>query len=73
MKSFKEWCLENEKNEKNEKNPTEYLPLSEEKLWWKCEKGHEWQASICNRTKGQSCPICWKKRCNKKDCNEKNI
>ncbi len=28
------------------------------KVWWKCEKGHEWQATITNRTKGRNCPFC---------------
>ena len=27
-------------------------------LWWKCEKGHEWQASVNNRSKGRNCPYC---------------
>lgn len=32
---------------------------SSKKAWWKCEKGHEWQASICHRTINQSnCPYC---------------
>lgn len=28
------------------------------KVWWKCSLGHEWQATIKNRSKGQGCPIC---------------
>lgn len=29
------------------------------KVWWKCCKGHEWQAIIENRTKdGNGCPYC---------------
>lgn len=28
-------------------------------FWWKCEKWHEWRASIANRTKqGSNCPFC---------------
>ena len=27
-------------------------------MWWKCEKGHEWQALISNRSRGDGCPIC---------------
>ena len=27
-------------------------------VWWKCEKGHEWQAVICDRNKGKGCPYC---------------
>ena len=29
------------------------------KIWWKCLKGHEWSASIINRSKhGSNCPYC---------------
>lgn len=31
------------------------------KVWWKCEKGHEWEAAISNRVKGfGKCKICKK-------------
>lgn len=28
------------------------------KVWWKCEKNHEWLAIISNRSRGDGCPIC---------------
>lgn len=31
---------------------------SHKKVWWICEYGHEWEASVCNRTKGRGCPVC---------------
>ena len=31
---------------------------SKEKVWWKCEKGHEWQAVIYSRVAGNKCPYC---------------
>ncbi|MBQ2408641.1 MAG: hypothetical protein II309_04320, partial [Bacilli bacterium] len=31
---------------------------SGKKVWWICPKGHEYQASINNRQKGNGCPIC---------------
>ena len=31
---------------------------SGKKVWWKCYKGHEWQAVIYNRNKGIDCPYC---------------
>ena len=47
---------------KYEKNdglmPCEVLPNSGKKVWWKCDKGHEWQATIDHRNKGQGCPYC---------------
>ena len=39
--------------------PTDVMAGSSRKVWWKCSKGHEWQAFIYNRTgRGDSCPIC---------------
>jgi len=26
--------------------------------WWKCEKGHEWEAGIADRANGKGCPYC---------------
>lgn len=31
---------------------------SHKKVWWKCKKGHKWQAEICNRVSGTGCPFC---------------
>ena len=31
---------------------------SREKVWWKCSKGHSWDAIVVNRTKGRGCPLC---------------
>ena len=50
----KEWNYE--KN--NGLTPAEVLPNSRKKVWWKCERGHEWQATIDNRNKGKCCPYC---------------
>ncbi len=50
----KEWNYQ-----KNKLQPSDYLPNSSKKVWWKCEKGHEWQATISNRnSKGSGCPFC---------------
>ena len=27
-------------------------------VWWQCKNGHEWQASLHNRSKGKGCPYC---------------
>jgi len=43
--------------------PMDVLPASHKEAWWKCEKGHEWDARIANRTiLGQTCPYCSNKR-----------
>lgn len=34
---------------------------SHKKVWWICKNGHEWQATIYSRKKGQ-CPFCFGKR-----------
>ena len=34
------------------------MPNSDKKVWWKCSKGHEWQASISHRSQGRGCPYC---------------
>jgi DNA-directed RNA polymerase subunit RPC12/RpoP len=47
--------------DKNESNPSDFLPFSNRKVWWKCSKcGNEWNASINSRTgKGKTdCPNC---------------
>lgn len=38
--------------------PEHFAPNSHKKVWWKCQIGHEWQASIANRNKGRGCPYC---------------
>ena len=51
--------------EKNRpKKPEEYAPRSNYKVWWKCEIGHSWQASILNRTRDTKnlCPFCSNRR-----------
>ena len=32
------------------------------KVWWICDKGHEWEASIYNRNQGTGCPACYKNK-----------
>lgn len=32
--------------------------MSHQLVWWKCEKGHEWQARPLNRAEGNKCPYC---------------
>lgn len=38
--------------------PDQVLPGSHRKVWWICEKGHEWQASVDSRVSGSGCPVC---------------
>jgi len=38
--------------------PENFAESSGKKVWWKCTKGHEWQATIASRNSGTGCPIC---------------
>lgn len=31
---------------------------SHRKAWWRCERGHSWEAVIKSRTYGGGCPVC---------------
>ena len=39
-------------------NPSMFSYGSNEKVWWKCKFGHEWQAPISGRVQGRGCPVC---------------
>lgn len=38
--------------------PTDVLPGTHKKAWWKCDRGHEWETAIYIRTSGSGCPVC---------------
>ena len=48
--------------EKNTLTPKEVTTGSDKKVWWKCEKGHSWQATINSRYLGRGCPECLKEQ-----------
>lgn len=43
---------------KNSNSPSEFLSNSGKKVWWICSKGHEWEAVIFSRSRGNGCPYC---------------
>jgi len=47
--------------------PFDVLPGSNKKIWWKCEKGHEWETIIATRNKGHGCPFCARVRSSNKN------
>lgn len=50
-------------NERNNLTPHDVVAGSDKYIWWKCDKGHEWQAIIKNRTsKNTGCPYCSNKK-----------
>lgn len=38
--------------------PADVTSGSHRLVWWKCEKGHSWRASVRSRVSGNGCPIC---------------
>ena len=49
-------------NEWSEKNgalsPSGVAAYSNSRVWWRCDKGHEWYALISSRSDGHGCPYC---------------
>lgn len=44
---------------KNTVTPSEIISGSTQKVWWKCDNGHEWDMSVSDRTyAGMNCPLC---------------
>jgi hypothetical protein len=48
-------------------SPNDVSYGSSKKIWWICKEGHEWDASISNRTRGKGCWICGRKITGKKN------
>ena len=44
---------------KNKVHPSQVTPASNKKVWWRCERGHEWKTDVATRTlQGTGCPKC---------------
>lgn len=65
--SLKDWCIENSREDILEQWDYEKnVPLTPDKstfgsnkeVYWICDKGHSWKASISSRTSGTGCPYC---------------
>lgn len=66
-KSLYKFCMEEKKDEllrewhpaKNGAlSPSCLDAFSHKKVWWQCKKGHEWQAAVSARCRGNDCPVC---------------
>ena len=71
MKTFYDWCIENNREDllkewhvtkNNDLKPENVSYGSNKRVWWRCDNGHEWQASIVHRKNGRSCPYCSNKK-----------
>lgn len=61
-KLAREW----NKTRNNGLRPRDVLRASRKKVWWKCRKGHEWEAAVYSRTLGgNGCPYCSGRRAGK--------
>lgn len=62
-KLAKEWNWD-----KNKLTPMNVSACSGRKVWWICEKGHEWEAKISSRKFGRRCPYCSNQKVNINNC-----
>ena len=51
---------------KNPIDPHEITEGSNRKVWWQCEKNHEWEARVADRSQGKGCPYCAGRKVNNK-------
>ncbi|QIC46301.1 hypothetical protein GAG94_03650 [Lysinibacillus sphaericus] len=49
-------------------SPHDVTPYSDKRVWWVCEKGHEWKNHVREITSGKRCSICANKKVNKGNC-----
>jgi hypothetical protein len=40
--------------------PNDVTEKSGKRVWWKCNRGHEWKSTIAHRSNGRCCPKCSK-------------
>lgn len=63
MLSFRPELINEWDFEKNgDLKPEEMFKASEKRVWWKCVKGHQWEARIGDRVRGNQCPYCLNQR-----------
>ena len=56
---FPELCKEWDYEKNGELTPKDITYGSGKKVYWKCLRGHEWEATICNRVYIKTgCPYC---------------
>jgi hypothetical protein len=48
--------------------PKDLTPYSCKKVWWMCEKGHEWQSDVFHRSRGGGCPYCSGRYATEENC-----
>lgn len=62
---FKEW----NHNKNSNIDPYKVSKGTNKKVWWICDKGHEWESTIASRgLQGVGCPYCDGKKASKENC-----
>ena len=51
-----------DENENENITPRDVSSGSRKKVWWKCDRGHSYQAVVNKRTSGTGCPYCANKK-----------
>lgn len=46
------------KSKNGDLTPYQVSANTHRKVWWKCQRGHEWQTEVKVRTAGHGCPFC---------------
>jgi hypothetical protein len=74
MYATEENCLQNSNpslalqwhpNRNGTLTPRDVTPHSHKRVWWRCESGHEWEARVDRRSRGNGCPHCYRLRLQK--------
>jgi len=50
----KEWHF----SKNGDLKPYDVAYKSNKKVWWECNKGHEWLSTVAHRQNGRGCPYC---------------
>lgn len=53
-------------NKNKDITPNDVTSSSNKEIWWRCERGHSWKATVAHRSKGRGCPQCYEQRGTKK-------
>jgi hypothetical protein len=51
-----------------DRTPSDVTAHSGRRVWWQCERDHEWDAVIAQRTIGKGCPFCSGRRLTPETC-----
>ena len=53
-----ELCKEWDYDRNGTLTPADVFPFSHRQIWWRCIEGHQWTATVADRSVGKGCPYC---------------